>query len=53
MTTYANWRTGPPPRACNACDAALTACESVRMLRGRPCCTDCFHGDDEAVTTHD
>ena len=50
MTLYADWRTGPPPCPCTCCEANLTACQSVLMLRGRPCCPRCDHGDDEATS---
>lgn len=50
MTVYSDWRTGPAPHNCTRCEAALTACESVQMLRGRPCCTGCDHTDAEGAT---
>ena len=49
MTTYSDWRTGPPPRACTACQANLAACESVLSLRGRPCCIRCDHPVTEGM----
>lgn len=33
---------------CSGCDASSAACETLRWLAGRTCCTDCTHTTAEA-----